>query len=324
MNARFCLRALIGSCAVVSSSLAGAATTAVDAEQQLRKLEHEWTAAEINRDANGLKRILDDRFVATYGSGKRVGKEEFISDVVGTDADRILAEELSAETYLIAGDTAVVTETDTIRALHSARPYTQVLRISTTYIRHEGRWVALAEHFSPVPGAAAGAGHFDAERATAAYMATLSAQARSRSDKYFEGGYWLALWDFLVGLFVAVVLLGTGLSQRMRDFAERTTRREWLQTVMYGALYVVVTTVMALPWAAYRGYFREHQYRMSNQTAGAWLTEEFKGLLVGLILGVVAIAVLYAVARKVGRTWWQWGAVASIVFLAFQTLIGPT
>lgn len=318
------LLGLAGSCALLSWSVAGAAATASGTEQQLRTLEHQWTAAEIKRDANALRRILDDRFIVTYSSGKRAGKEEFINDLIGADSDQIIAEDLSDETFVIAGDTAVVTETDTVRGLHSAKPYTQVLRITTTYARREGRWVALAEHFSPVAGAAAGARHFDADQATAAYMATLSVQARSRSDRYFEGGYWLALWDFLIGLSVAAVLLGAGVSQRMRNFAERITRITWLQTAIYGALYVVLTTVLTLPWVAYEGYFREHQYRMSNQTALAWLTDEFKGLLLTVILGAFGIAVLYAVARKAGKSWWLWGAVASIVLLALQTLIGPS
>src|ERR1700728_1143381 len=50
--------------------------------------------------------------------------------------------------------------------------------------------------------AAAGA-RFDADAATAGYMAQLSPAARARSDAYFEGGYWLQLWDFVVGLAVA-------------------------------------------------------------------------------------------------------------------------
>ena len=39
--------------------------------------------------------------------------------------------------------------------------------------------------------------------ATDAYLATVPADKRARSDAYFEGGYWMQLWDFLFG---AVVL----------------------------------------------------------------------------------------------------------------------
>ena len=68
------------------------------------------------------------------------------------------------------------------------------------------------------------AAHFDVEAATNAYMAELSPAQRARSDAYFEGGYWLILWDLLVALGVAWLLLGTRLSARMRNLAERITR----------------------------------------------------------------------------------------------------
>ena len=154
-------------------------------------------------------------------------------------------------------------------------------------------------------------------------MATIPPKARARSDAYFEGGYWLQLWDLVVALAVAWLLLGTGWSRRLRDFAERATRYKWLQTAIYGAAYVVLITLLTLPWAAYEGYFREHQYGMSNQEFGAWLGDFGKQLVINLIFSAVAITVLYAVMRKLARTWWAWGAVFVIVLLAFQTLISP-
>src|ERR1041384_3946970 len=60
---------------------------------------------------------------------------------------------------------------------------------------------------------------FNIESATRAYLDRLTPEQKQRSDAYFEGGYWLQLWDFLYGTVVAVLLLGTRLSARMRDFA---------------------------------------------------------------------------------------------------------
>ncbi|HEV7433151.1 MAG TPA: nuclear transport factor 2 family protein, partial [Steroidobacteraceae bacterium] len=118
MKVGSCMLALIGWCALTPWSPAQAATPASEAEQQLRKLEREWIAAEINRDAAALERILDDRFVGTFGVGKPLGKQQFIRALVGTDEDRIVSEDLSDETFVVAGDTAVVAEIDTV---HSVR-----------------------------------------------------------------------------------------------------------------------------------------------------------------------------------------------------------
>jgi STE24 endopeptidase len=165
---------------------------------------------------------------------------------------------------------------------------------------------------------------FDADKATRAWLDTMSADARAKSDTYFEGGYWLILWDFVVGLVVAWLLLGTGISKRLRDFNERLTGMKWLQTAFYAIEYTLFTAVVTLPWNFYEGYLREHQYGMSNQDVSAFLGDWVKGLIVGLILGTVAITVVYAVIRKTPRTWWIWGALVGIAFGIFSIAIGPT
>ena len=171
--------------------------------------------------------------------------------------------------------------------------------------------------------AAAPSAHLDPDAATAAYLAQLSPAARAKSDAYFEGGYWLTLWDFLIGLAIAWLFLGTRLSTGIRDWAERTTRFKSLQTALYAICYILITSVVLLPWSAYEGYFREHQYDMSNQTLGDWFLDQAKGLAIGLVLGTLALVAIYAVLRKAPRTWWLWGALVLIAFAMFGAAIAP-
>ncbi|MFC4763188.1 M48 family metallopeptidase [Dyella koreensis] len=165
--------------------------------------------------------------------------------------------------------------------------------------------------------------HFDADVATNAYLAQLSPEAKAKSDAYFEGGYWLMLWDLLWALGVAWLLLGTRLSVRVRDRVERLTRFRWLQTMIYAVPYLVLTTVLTLPLTFYEGYVREHQYGLSNQDVGQWLGDQAKSLMVTLIFGTVLLAMIYAVIRKAGRTWWIWAAGIGVAFVIFSTTIQP-
>ncbi len=175
---------------------------------------------------------------------------------------------------------------------------------------------------APAPAVSATAS-FDVDAATRAYMAELTPAQRASSDAYFEGGYWLTGWDLLVVLGVAWLLLGTRLSARMRNFSERIARWRWLQTAIYAMQYIVLTTVLTLPWALYEGYFREHRYGLSNLSLGSWLGEQAKGLAVGLIFGTLALVLIYAVIRRATRTWWVWGAGVAIVFVVFMATIAP-
>jgi STE24 endopeptidase len=170
------------------------------------------------------------------------------------------------------------------------------------------------------PSSTAASGHFDADAATAAYLATMTTAARARSDAYFEGGYWLMLWDFLFGLLLAWALLGWRFSARMRDFAARLTRFRWAQTALYASQYFILTTVLTLPWAAYEGYVRERQYGMSNQGLADWFGDQAKGLVITLIFGTLAAVAIYAVIRKLPKTWWLWGSAIAIGFLIFRVV----
>jgi STE24 endopeptidase len=174
-----------------------------------------------------------------------------------------------------------------------------------------------------VPAAAQASAHFNAEAATDAYLEQIPAQSKARSDAYFEGGYWLILWDFLYGSAISLLLLQMRWSAAMRSFAERLTRFKPLQTALYWVEYLVLTTVLGFPLAVYEGYFRERQYGLATQTFGPWTGDQFKNLLVNLVLGGVLTVTLFGVVRRLPRTWWIWGAVVTEAFVIFTALITP-
>lgn len=181
--------------------------------------------------------------------------------------------------------------------------------------------VAVPSAIAQVPAPAAGS--FDAAAATEAYMARQTAEQKSRSDAYFVGGYWLQLWGFLFGAAVAWLLLGTRLSARMRDLAARVTRFPTLQSALYWVQYLVITSVIGFPLTVYQGFIREKQYGFATQTFGGWMGDQAKGLLVGVILGGLALMALYAVFRRAPRTWWLWGTGVAMVFLVVSVAISP-
>ena len=165
--------------------------------------------------------------------------------------------------------------------------------------------------------------HFDPVAATSAYLAKVPPDKKAKSDAYFEGGYWLILWDFLASSFVFILLLATGWSARMRDWAERVTRFKPIHTFIYWAEFLVFISVLTFPLGIYEGFVREHKYGLATQTFGPWLGDQLKGLAVGLVFGGVLMMALYGIVRRLPRTWWIWGAATSLVFLTFFALIAP-
>lgn len=174
-----------------------------------------------------------------------------------------------------------------------------------------------------IPDAARPGPGFDVERATQAYIDLLTPEQRAKSDAYFEGGYWLQLWGLLYGFAVAAVLLGSGLSRRMRDFAERRSRRPWVQAMLYGLQWMLVGFVLGLPLAIYQGFVREHQYGLATQDFGGWFGDQLKGLLVGLVLVPPILAALYAAVRRMGARWWIGASAGAFALTLFLMMLAP-
>ena len=164
---------------------------------------------------------------------------------------------------------------------------------------------------------------FNVEAATRAYLDQLTPAQKARSDAYFEGGYWIQLWQYLWGAGIALLLLQTRISARMRDLGARLVRFKPVQTAIYAVLYILLTAVLMFPFAVYTEFFREHQYGMANQQFGGWFKEQIIGLSVSLVFSTLLIVVLMGIIRRLRNTWHIWGAAATLAFAILGIVITP-
>src|SRR6266496_2541589 len=190
---------------------------------------------------------------------------------------------------------------------------------------------ASAQTATPTPAevAAQNVKRIDPADATQAWLATVPQEKRQKSDAYFEGGYWLILWNFLLAAGISIFLLASRISARLRDFAERTCRGCMrschlpLQVVLYAIPYFLLVAALSFPLTVYENFYREHQYSLATQSFLPWFREQLIGLWVMLIAGTLLLIVLYAVFRRAPRIWWIWGTVVMIIFLAALVFIAP-
>jgi Zn-dependent protease with chaperone function len=163
----------------------------------------------------------------------------------------------------------------------------------------------------------------DPALATQALLDSVPRDKREKSDAYFEGGYWLLLWDYLMAAGISIFLLSSRISARLRDFSERLTRYKTLQVTCYSVLYLLLVYVLSFPLNVYENFVREHQYELATQNFLGWFREQLIGLGITLIGGTIFVIVLYAVFRRAPKTWWIWGTAVAVVFSFVVLIIAP-
>ncbi len=164
---------------------------------------------------------------------------------------------------------------------------------------------------------------FDPASATARYLAQVSGEARARSDAYFVGGYWLQLAGLIYALAVAGLLLWTGTSARIQDWAQARTLSRSYQVMLYAAAYVAIIVAATFPLTVYEGFFREHHYGLSTQTFWQWLSDFGIQFALTFAAAVLLLPILYLAIRRTREMWWLWAAGLAIAFQILTIVIWP-
>ncbi len=142
-------------CSIAAEPIGSGVPIASQAEKEILGLCQAWDTAENSKDAKTLRRILDDRFVATIGSGKTIHKEAYIRAAIGDGTvDASASQTLADETVVVNRDTAVIVGINTGTGTDKGHSYRRAAKFTITWIWRGGRWLALAEHIVRMPSSA--------------------------------------------------------------------------------------------------------------------------------------------------------------------------
>lgn len=144
---------------------------------------------------------------------------------------------------------------------------------------------------------------------------------QSRAASYHRAHRLLSVAGYLVDGALLVALLFTGGSAALRNVAESVHSEPALELLIYALLLGAIMKAVSLPFDYTGGFWLEHRYGLSNLTLTAWAKDEIKGLLVGGVLGILALEFLYLALRTWPRDWWVvTGAVFAGFFVAMANL----
>jgi STE24 endopeptidase len=164
---------------------------------------------------------------------------------------------------------------------------------------------------------------FDPAAATAAYLAQLPPEAHAKATAYTQGGHWLLLWGFLVAVLVSILIVRSGVLVQLRRRLERRKPRPVLVSLALGVAYLLIDSVLNLPWSIYAGWWRQKQYGLTSQAFTGWLGETAISALIGAVLFGLFLTALYTLIRKAPRTWWLWSGGLTAAFITATMVLSP-
>jgi STE24 endopeptidase len=145
----------------------------------------------------------------------------------------------------------------------------------------------------------------------------------SEAVRFYQSGNVLWIVTTLWGFLVPALILFTGFSARLRDWAKRIGRYWYFVVVLYFLFFTLTLFVANLSLDFYSDFMRPHDYGLSSQTFGKWLHDELISLGIGLIAGALFVWVPYLLLKHATKRWWLYTWVASIPVLLCISFVEP-
>ncbi|HTT36257.1 MAG TPA: M48 family metallopeptidase [Burkholderiales bacterium] len=168
--------------------------------------------------------------------------------------------------------------------------------------------------------------HIRSHRATvpAEFAATISLEAHQKAADYSIAKTRFGVVHSLVDAVVLIVLTFGGLLQYLDARAGSWFGTDILRGTTFLALFVIVTSVVDLPFSWYRTFGIEARFGFNKMTLATWALDLAKSAAVGVALGLpLALAVLWLMA-KMGTWWWLYVWIVWVGFSVFMLAVYPS
>ncbi|MDZ7921636.1 M48 family metallopeptidase [Rhodoferax sp.] len=168
--------------------------------------------------------------------------------------------------------------------------------------------------------------HVAQHRATvpAAFQAQISLEAHHKAADYTIAQGRLGLLELAFGTAVVLgwTLLGglSWLNQALLQWMEPGV----LQQVALLAVFMVIGSVLDLPFTLYRTFVLEQRFGFNKITPKLWLQDLIKSTLVGAVIGLPIAALVVWMMGATGAYWWVWTWGVWMGFNLLMLLVYPT
>jgi len=108
-----------------------------------------------------------------------------------------------------------------------------------------------------------------------------------------------------IASFILILLfVWLGYSLRLENYLSEFISSSYLLFICFILVVGFAGSILSFPVSYYSGFYLEHKFNLSNQTFGKWIWENFKGLLVSLVIGIPILFTFFFFLNYFGSIWW--------------------
>src|SRR5262245_65261303 len=135
--------------------------------------------------------------------------------------------------------------------------------------------------------------------------------------QYNRARHWVEIADLAIGFGLLVVLLATGWSSSLSTLARHLGRDQYEWSLFLYVLFLSSISKALGVGLDFYSFRLEHRFNLSNQRFGSWIKDQFKGWVLGLLLGALLAEIVYGLMRTSPEHWWIYTWVIFIALLVF-------
>jgi len=151
---------------------------------------------------------------------------------------------------------------------------------------------------------------------------TLPPALYQKAVRYSRAQYILYFVGFAWSVTVLLLILGRRVAPQYRDWAERATKRRFLQAAIFTPALLLTIAILELPVNIWRHWI-SRAYGISVQGWDSWAGDWAKSEILSFVLGIILAWILYAIIRRSPRRWWLYFWLAALPILFFLVFLSP-
>src|SRR4030042_7172273 len=127
---------------------------------------------------------------------------------------------------------------------------------------------------------------------------------RGKARRYSHLKYVLAILDTFYLFILLLLFAGSGISKNLAGALANLSANVYLILPLYILIVSLVYYLLSLPLNLYSSYIIEHQFQLSRQKIGDWLSDQIKGGVIYYAVTVILVTAFYYVLRHYTYRWW--------------------